>query len=61
MFEVPFALAAPDDRFEEERFLTIGRSRRARMIVVPPDRGRKVRIIGARPATRRERKQHEQS
>lgn len=63
VFEDPLASTVPDDRFEEERFLTIGRSRRGKMIVVAhADRGNiTLRIISARLATRRERKQYEQS
>jgi len=63
VFEDPLTSTVPDDRFEEQRFLTIGRSRRGKMIVVAhADRGNStLRIISARLATRRERKQYEQS
>lgn len=46
---------------EEERELTIGLSHRQRLIVVAHcKRGGNIRIINARPATRRERKAHEE-
>lgn len=45
----------------EERELTIGLSHRHRLLVVAHcNRGNKIRIINARPATRRERKEYEE-
>jgi uncharacterized protein len=45
---------------EEDRFLTIGLSAAERLLVVShTDRGDAVRIISAREATRRERKDYE--
>ncbi len=45
----------------EHRFVTIGMSRRGRiLVVVHTDRGNAVRIISARDATRKERKSYEE-
>jgi len=45
---------------EEDRFLTMGLSAAGRLLVVShTDRGDAVRIISAREATRRERKDYE--
>jgi uncharacterized DUF497 family protein len=62
VFGDPLALTVPDERFDEERWWTIGRSERRRTIVVAHfDQGGRVRIISARTATTRERKNYEQS
>ena len=51
----------PDHSEEEDRFLTYGHSSEGRLLVVShTDRGEKTRIISARPATRREKKQYEE-
>ncbi len=51
----------PDHSEVEDRFLTFGRSHEGRLIVVShTDRGRSVRLISARLATRRERRIHEE-
>jgi uncharacterized protein len=45
---------------DEERFVTIGCSLNGRILVVlHTDRGKKTRIISARPATPRERRDYE--
>ncbi len=45
---------------EEARFITIGRSAQGRVIVaVHTDREDRIRIISARPATRRERRTYD--
>ena len=50
----------PDHSHEERRFLTIGYSSNARLLVVSHTEHKgKVRIISARRATRHERKRHE--
>jgi uncharacterized DUF497 family protein len=50
----------PDHSEEEARFITLGRSTNETMIVVcHTDRAGRVRLISARQATRRERKQYE--
>lgn len=46
---------------EEDRFVTLGESERGRLLVVVfTDRDDRIRIISARVATRRERKDYEQ-
>ena len=50
----------PRHNDDEDRFLTMGLSVNGRLLVVShTDRGDTVRIISARPATRRERKDYE--
>jgi len=52
----------PDHSVEEHRFITFGLSDKNRLLVVShTDRGSKIRIISARPATRSERKLYENS
>jgi hypothetical protein len=52
----------PDHSNDEDRFLTFGRSIRGRWLVVSHvDRGDHLRVISARPMTRRERKQYEEA
>jgi hypothetical protein len=49
----------PDHSEGEQRFLTFGFSRERRGLVVAHcDRGDRVRIISARPMSRREKRQH---
>jgi uncharacterized DUF497 family protein len=51
----------PDHSEEEERDITIGRSARRRVLFVAHcERGDRIRIISARRATRRERRQYEE-
>jgi uncharacterized protein len=51
----------PDHSRSEERFLTIGMSSLGRILLVShTDRGMKTRIINARPATPRERRDYEE-
>lgn len=51
----------PDHSLEEQRFLIVGRSRQARLLVVVyTERAEVVRLISAREATRRERRTYEQ-
>jgi hypothetical protein len=51
----------PDHSKEEQRFLTFGFSLEGRPLVVGHcDREDRIRIIHARPMTRRERRQHEE-
>ncbi len=50
----------PDHSDDEPRLITIGFSSQGRLLVVShTERGKAVRIISARLATKRERKQHE--
>jgi len=63
VFGDPLTLTIPDPGHSEEenRFVTIGVSSRLRTIVaVHTDRGDAVRIISARQATTRERKDYEE-
>jgi uncharacterized DUF497 family protein len=62
VLENPMALTMPDPDFEaEDRFLTVGSDPRGRVLVVAYTwRGDTVRIISARKATRRERRQYEE-
>ncbi len=47
---------------EEDRFVLIGNSNRNRLlVVVHTERGEKIRIVSARKATRKERKQYEEN
>jgi uncharacterized protein len=51
----------PDHSQDEDRFLTFGHSSEGRLLVVShTDREERIRIISARPATRREKKQYEE-
>ena len=50
----------PDHSIGERRFITIGFSSHDRLlVVVHAERGSSIRIISARPANARERKNHE--
>jgi uncharacterized protein len=63
VFGDPLAVTYPDpDHSESElRFITIGMSAAARVVVVAhADRGESLRIISAREATRREQKDYEE-
>ncbi len=51
----------PDHSIEEDRFITIGTSRRNRVLIVShTDRGDRNRIISARKATPQERRAYEE-
>ncbi len=57
------ALTIPDPVHseEEDRFITLGESHRRRLLVVSfTDREERIRIISARVASRRERRQYEE-
>ncbi|MEG3436934.1 BrnT family toxin [Pannus brasiliensis CCIBt3594] len=61
VFEDYLAITIPDNRFEEERFITIGIDAFGRVLVVVYTlRGDEIRLISARTATRKERKQYEE-
>ncbi len=50
----------PEHSHGEQRFITVGYSTRGRLLVVcHTERARSLRLISARPATKRERKRHE--
>jgi uncharacterized DUF497 family protein len=62
VFDDPFSRTIPDPRrgWEERRFVTVGQSRRGRLVVViHADRGDSIRLISARQATPRERRAYE--
>jgi len=62
-FADPLAVTmpGPDHSEIETRFLLLGTSDRGRLLLVAhTDRGRRVRIISACPATRRERRTYEE-
>jgi uncharacterized DUF497 family protein len=62
VFGDPLSLTIPDEVHSrrEVRFVTMGQSSRARLlVVVHTDRGDVIRIIGARVATSRERRSYE--
>ena len=51
----------PEHSFGERRFITLGVSGRGRLIAVSyTERGRKIRVISARPATSQERAIYEE-
>lgn len=57
-----FTFPDPDHSIGEERMLTFGYSSTARLLaVIHAERGRSIRIISARKATRHERGTYEQS
>ena len=54
------ALTVPDEHADEPRFATVGLDAQARvLVVVYPWRDDVIRIISARKATKRERRQYE--
>ncbi len=63
VFADPLSVTIPDPLHseDEERFVTVGMSSRGRLlVVVHTDREGTIRIISARRATRRERKNYEE-
>ncbi|MCY7369001.1 MAG: BrnT family toxin [Chamaesiphon sp.] len=61
VFSDDLAISTSDERFEEERFITIGLDALNRLLVVIYTwRGEEIRIISARFATRQERRQYEE-
>jgi hypothetical protein len=55
-------ISDPDHSVAERRFVDVGRSSRGRLLVVSyTERGERIRIVSARPATRREQNQHEEA
>jgi hypothetical protein len=60
VFEDPRGLTLDDPHPDEQRFVTIGTDLVGRILVVCwTARGNDIRIISARRATRRERRQHD--
>lgn len=61
VFADDLAITTADERFDEDRFITIGLDALSRVLVVVYTwRGRKIRLISARLATRQERRQYEE-
>lgn len=61
VFPDDLAITVSDERFSEERFITIGMDGLGRVLVVVYTlRGSEIRLISARSATRRERRQYEE-
>jgi uncharacterized DUF497 family protein len=63
VFGDPLALTIPDPVHseEEDRSITLGESNRRRLVVVvSTDRANNIRVISARVATRKERKEYEE-
>ena len=55
------AVTVPDDRANEDRFVTIGMDALGRVLVVVYTwRGDRARLISARQATKRERREYEE-
>jgi hypothetical protein len=63
VFSDPLASMLPDDQHsgDEPRFVTVGMSSAGRVLfIVYTERGSRIRLIGARLATARERQQYEE-
>ncbi len=61
VFSDDLAITISDERFDEERFITVGIDAFGRVLVVVYTwRDNEIRLISARKATRNERKQYEE-
>ena len=61
VFSDNLAITIPDDRFDEERLITIGLDSFGRVLVVVYTLRRdEIRVISARKATRKERQQYQE-
>ena len=61
VFSDELAITIPENRFDEERFVTIGTDIFGRIsVIVFTWRSEEIRLISARLAERRERKQYEE-
>ena len=61
VFSDDLAITIPDNRFDEDRFVAIGMDAFGRILVIVFTwRGEDIRLISARLAERRERKQYEE-
>ena len=64
VFDDPLSVTIPDpgDTIGEERFVIVGMSsKRSLLIVVHTIRGERIRLISARPATKHERHDYEET
>lgn len=60
VFADDLAITVPDEKSQEDRFVTLGVDALGRLLVVVYTwRGENVRVISARRATRRERREYE--
>lgn len=61
VFSDDLAITIPDERFDEDRFVTMGIDALGRVLVVVYTlRGNDIRVISARKATRQERQQYQE-
>ena len=61
VFSDALAINIPDERFDEERFITVGMDAFGQVLVVVYTwRDNEIRLISARKATRHERNQYEE-
>jgi len=61
VFSDALAVTISEERFDEERFITVGMDAFGRVLVVVYTwRGEEIRLISARKATRQERQQYEE-
>jgi uncharacterized protein len=61
VFSDDLAITIPDERFDEERFITMGIDAFGRvLVVVYMLRDNEIRLISARKATQQERRQYEE-
>jgi uncharacterized protein len=61
VFSDDLAITIPDERFDEERFITIGIDALGRiLVVVYAMRDDEIRLISARQATKQEKQQYEE-
>lgn len=59
--ELAITVHDPDHSRDEDRYITVGRSNRRRLLMVAhTDRGSRIRIISARELTKAERKDYEE-
>jgi uncharacterized DUF497 family protein len=63
VFDDPLSITIPEPRVaDEERFVIIGMSDRQNLlVVVHTNRGERTRLISARPATKHERRNYEET
>jgi uncharacterized DUF497 family protein len=62
-FDDPLSITIldPDHSQQEDRFLLVGHSKAGRLLVIAhTELGNEIRLINARPATRRERQKYEE-
>jgi hypothetical protein len=61
VFDDPLSITIPEPAADEERFIIVGMSSSHKLlVVVHTDRGERIRLISARPATKHERTNYEE-